>query len=225
MRSFGKHAWLLLGLGLLAVPLVGVALSYACTGLATLSLTPVSALAGSGVTVTGKGFTAHDPSDARTGQAAQLRLDSLSSPLLGTAAPGADGAFSVRITVPRVTPGDHVIIATQNTSDGTPSYGTPARQVLKVVAPAVPTGSGGGSSVAPTDLARTLERFVTPTLSMSSARRAARQRIRHRSSRARHIRASCARRTRTTAVCLVRWKVATRAFKKRLVVRSHSVAG
>ena len=140
MRNFGKRAWLLLGLGLLAVPLAAVGLANACTGLATISSNPGSGPAGAVVTVNGKGFAPHDPSDARTAPA-EIRLDNQSGPVLGTASPAggaAGGSFSVQITIPQVPSGDHVLIATQTGTDGRPAYGTPARQVFTVTDPPAP---------------------------------------------------------------------------------------
>lgn len=134
MHNFGKRVWLLLGLGALAVPLAAVGLAYACTGLATVSSNPGSGAPGTAVTVSGKGFTPHDPSDARTAPA-EIRLDSQSGPVLATVSPAggaAGGSFSTQITVPQVTAGDHVLMATQVGADGRPSYGTPARQVFTV---------------------------------------------------------------------------------------------
>ena len=59
-----------------------------------------------------------------------------------------------------------------------------------------------------------------PTLTMSTARRYARQRIRRRSSRATAIRTGCARRSRTSAACKVRWRVGRRAgYKGSMVIR------
>ena len=134
MHNFGKRVWLLLGLGALAVPLAAVGLAYACTGLATVSSNPGSGAPGDAVTVSGKGFTPHDPSDTRTSPA-EIRLDSQSGPVLATANPAggsAGGSFSAQITVPQVAAGDHVLMVTQVGTDGRPSYGTPARQVFTV---------------------------------------------------------------------------------------------
>ncbi len=140
MHNFGKRVWLLLGLGALAVPLAVVGLAYACTGLATVSSNPGSGAPGDTVTVSGKGFTPHDPSDTRTSPA-EIRLDSQSGPALATADPAggaAGGSFSVQITVPQVPAGDHVLMVTQVGTDGRPSYGSPARTVFTVTAAPAP---------------------------------------------------------------------------------------
>ena len=135
MKKVGRRPWFLLAVGLLAVPLAGAALSHACTGLATLGVSQSAAPPGTVVTVSGKGFTAHDPSDVRTGELAKIRLGTLSSPVLAEAAPsGSDGSFTVQVRVPPMAPGEYVLSATQRRSDGTPSYGTPARQGFTVTA-------------------------------------------------------------------------------------------
>jgi len=149
MHNFGKRVWLLLGLGALAVPLAAVGLAYACTGLATVSSNPGSGAPGDTVTVSGKGFTPHDPSDTRTSPA-EIRLDSQSGPVLATANPAggaAGGGFSAQITVPQVAAGDHVLIVTQVGTDGRPSYGTPARQVFTVTAAPAPAPAPAPAAV------------------------------------------------------------------------------
>lgn len=140
MQNFGKRVWVVVGMGLLSVPLVTVGLAYACTGLATVSSNPGSGAPGSTVTVNGKGFIAHDPSDVRTSPA-EIRLGSMDGPVLATASPAggsAGGSFSVEMTVPQVSPGQHVLVVTQRGADGRPAYGTPARQAFAVIAPPPP---------------------------------------------------------------------------------------
>lgn len=140
MQNLGKRGWLFISIGLLAVPVTAAGVAYACTGLATVSSNPGAGVPGATVTLTGKGFVAHDPSDARTSPAA-IRLDTLDGPVLATASPEggpAGGSFSVKLTVPQVSPGEHVIVVTQPGTDGRPAYGTPARQVFTVLAPPAP---------------------------------------------------------------------------------------
>lgn len=130
----GKRGLTLLALSLVLVPMSAASLAYACTGLATISTSPGSAVAGATVTVDARGFAPHDPSDGRTSPA-EIRMDSMTGPVIGTASPSSaksGGNFSVQITVPAVAAGDHVLIATQNGADGRPSYGTPARTVFTV---------------------------------------------------------------------------------------------
>jgi len=152
MKSHTKRVLLVMGLGLLAIPVVTASLAYACTGLATISADPAAAPAGAKVTVNGSYFAPHDPSDVRS-ERAVVRMDSPSGTPLATAAPSSSatsGQFSVQITVPHVAPGEHVIIVTQNGVDGRPAYGTPARQVFTVTpSPAGPSaGPSAGSPAA-----------------------------------------------------------------------------
>jgi hypothetical protein len=122
-------------------PLGSASVAYACTALATLSTNTSSAVAGAPVTVSGKFFAPHDPSDIRTSPAI-VHLDRVDGPALATASPSSTsdgGTFNVTITLPAVDPGDHVIIVTQNGIDGRPAYGTPARVILTVLpTPVVP---------------------------------------------------------------------------------------
>jgi|GEM_PF-6333593 len=134
MHPSGKRVWLLLIMGLLAVPVTAAGIAYACTALATLSTNTSSAAQGASVTVSGKGFAPHDPADIRT-TPVEVHMDTASGPVLAQASPSGNnsgGTFSVDVTVPSVDPGDHVLIATQNGIDGRPAYGTPARAVLTV---------------------------------------------------------------------------------------------
>ncbi len=151
MRHIGKRVWVSLAMGLLAVPLSAASLAYACTGLATLSTSAASAAPGDIITVSARGFSPHDPSDSRTSPA-ELRMDSMTGPVIGTASPSSaqsGGNFSVQITVPKVEAGDHVLIATQTRSDGRPSYGTPARTVLTVTpTPPAPQPAAAGAEAA-----------------------------------------------------------------------------
>ncbi len=142
MRHLGKRAWAVLTMGLLIVPMSAASLAYACTGLATLSSSPGSGVAGETVTLNARGFAPHDPSDSRTGSLVELRMDNMDGPVIGTAAPAGSGNFSVQIKVPQVEPGEHVLIATQNRNDGRPSYGTPARTVLTVNPTPAPAAAG-----------------------------------------------------------------------------------
>ena len=222
MRSIGRRGWFLLGLGALAVPLVATALAYGCTAAATLSASPGAAAAGSSVTVTGKYFGTHDPQDINSNQPVQLRLGSVTGPVLAEAKPaGTDRAFSVRMTVPSGTAaGDTFISATQLSADGRPVYGTPARQAFKVTA-AAPASAGsaasGGQRVAQEVAARRLA-----TLSMASARRKARAAILRKNRRAKRIRTRCVRRSSTAAACRVRYTVGSKSYSRRVVVRAAS---
>jgi hypothetical protein len=171
MRNSVKRGWLMFGFGLAAIPLSAAAIAYACTGLATVSTSSSSATSGATVVVTGSGFAAHDPSDIRTEQA-KVRFDDPSGDVVATASPtpaNDGGKFSVQITVPALAAGDHVLIVTQNGSDGRPAFGTPARQAFAITAPAaVPAAVVAAAPVAaapalaPIDVPVLSQPFVTP---------------------------------------------------------------
>jgi hypothetical protein len=140
MQAVGKRVWVLLALGLLAVPVSAAGVAYACTALATVSTSSSSAVVGSTITVSGKYFAPHDASDIRTTPAI-IHMDRVDGPALAQVSPSSastSGAFSVPVAVPAVEAGDHVLIVTQNGIDGKPAYGTPARTILTVaLAPVV----------------------------------------------------------------------------------------
>jgi hypothetical protein len=134
MRKLQERTWLLVSLAALAVPLGAAAVAYGCTATATLS--PGAAAPGSTVTVTGRFFGTHDASPGSNGPV-ELRLGSLSGPVVATAVPSGTGSFSVPVAVPaNASPGETILTATQQRPDGTAVYGTPARQTFTVLEPA-----------------------------------------------------------------------------------------
>lgn len=138
MHSSRKRVLTFAGMGAFALPLTVAAMAYACTSISTVDTAPGQALAGTTVTVSGKGFTAHDAGDTNT-DSAKVRFDEMDGAVVGTANPSSasdGGKFSVQITVPaNLAPGDHVLLVTQNGSDGRPAYGSPARAVFSVLEP------------------------------------------------------------------------------------------
>ena len=221
MRGLRRRTCLA-SLGALCVPLSAAAVAYGCTAAATLTPASTAAAAGDTVTVTGKYFGTHDPEDVTTNSPVQIRLGSLTGPVLGSAKPtGTEREFTVSITVPRETPaGDSFLTATQLSATGTPVYGTPARQAFKVLPappPAPPPLTGGGSQPAIP--------LVTPpvaTLTLATARRLASARVKRSTPSAKSIRTSCVRRNATTAVCRVKYRLNSKTRTKRLVVRAPS---
>jgi hypothetical protein len=179
--QLSRRIWYLLGLAGLAVPLSAAALAHACTGLATVSSNPSAARAGETITVIGKYFAAHDPTDART-EPAKVRFDSPSGPVVGTASPSSardSGSFSAQITVPELGAGDHVLIVTQNGTDGRPAYGTPARQAFTVLPPLPPVAPAAPA----VDVPALAQPLVAPTVtravgSLTRAIRSCRRRYR-----------------------------------------------
>jgi hypothetical protein len=128
---------LLVSLSVLAVPLGAAAVTaYACTSVATLTDSPGAAAAGSTVTVTGQFYGIHNPADATSAGPVEIRLGSLTGPVLAAATPsGTDRSFSVQVAIPAgAVPGDTFLTATQQTASGTPVYGTPAHQAFTVSA-------------------------------------------------------------------------------------------
>lgn len=233
VKSFGRRAWFLLGLGVLAVPLVGAALAYGCTAAATLSADsgaaePGTAPAGSTVTITGKYFGTHDPEDVNSNQPVQIRIGTVTGAALANALPaGPERSFSVRVTIPGdIRPGDSFISATQLRSDGRPVYGTPARQAFRVTpAPAPPPApSSGAPASSGGPVANKVAARRLATLSMASAARRARASILRKKPRAKRVRTSCARRSRTTVVCRVRYKLGSKSYSRKVVVRSRSAS-
>jgi hypothetical protein len=166
MNTVQKRLLTFGGMAVLAVPLSTAAIAYACTSIATVATSAPSAVAGTTVTVSGKGFTPHDAGDT-TSDPAKIRFDDIDGAVVATANPSgaADGGkFSVQISVPGLAAGDHVLVVTQNGSDGRPAYGTPARSVLTVLAaPAAPAAAPVVSLVPALG-----EAFVMPTLTEPS---------------------------------------------------------
>ena len=130
----GKRGWVLFALGLVAVPLSVAAVAYACTSIATLSLSRASARPGSVVTIKGKYFETHHGSSPGVGSV-KIKIGSLSGRVLATANPtGTDRSFTVSVRIPKGThAGMTFFVATQRAADGTWVYGTPARQVIKIL--------------------------------------------------------------------------------------------
>lgn len=220
MNGFGRRARFLLGLGVLAVPLSAAAVAYGCTAAAILLVNPSSSQAGSTVTVSGKYFKDTHVTDAP--QPVEIRLGSVTGAALATAEPaGTDGTFSTKVTIPAATPaGDTFFSATQLSANGTPSYGTPARQAFKVL-PATPSSRG---SVTPRQGATTVAAPTLPALSLASARRLARARIKAKHPKAKRIRVRCARRSRTAAKCTARFKLGSKSRKRSVVVTSAQLS-
>jgi hypothetical protein len=165
MHTVQKRLLTFGGMAVLAVPLTTAAIAYACTSIATVATSTPTALAGANVVVTGKGFTPHDAGDTNT-EPAKIRFDDIDGPVVATAnpSPASDGGkFSVQIAVPSLAAGDHVLVVTQNGSDGRPAYGTPARSVLTVLAPAAPVAAPVANLVPALG-----EAFVIPTLTTPS---------------------------------------------------------
>jgi hypothetical protein len=224
MSSFGKRSLFLVCIGAVSVPLVAAALAYGCTAVATLAPSQTAAKAGSTISVTGRFFGTHDPSTDNTNSVAEIRLGSLTGPVLATGSPaGQDRSFTVNVTIPAGTPaGATFLAATQKTATGTPVFGTPARQAFTVLAPASSGGGGSSGAGATNKVATTVVPNVVETLTLAQARRAARMRVKRSHKGAKRIKASCSRRSRTSATCRVKWTSKGKAHSKKVVVKSTS---
>ena len=125
----------------LAVPVGTASLAYACTALATLTVTSGAAAPGQTISGTGKGFNGGlhgaDPLTA-TRTPVVMRLNSRSGPILGSFVPiNTAGDLVFSFTAPNVPAGQHVLIGVQNDpATGNPYYGTPARQSITIAAAA-----------------------------------------------------------------------------------------
>ena len=222
MSSFGRRSLFLVCVGAISVPLVAAALAYGCTAVATLTASKSAAAAGTTVTVTGKYFGTHDPATDSTNGLAEIRLGSLTGPVLATGSPvTAERTFTVQVRIPAGTPaGDTFLAATQKTATGTPVYGTPARAAFKVLA--APSSGGGSTGGSANTVATTTPTGVVETLSLAEARRAARMRIKRRVAGAKRIRAKCSRRSATSATCRVRWSAKGKSHSRKVVVKSQA---
>jgi len=225
MNGFGRRAYVLLGVGVIAVPLIAAALAYGCTAAAILSSNPGAAAPGGAVAVTGKYFKTHASDSPGSAGPVQVRLGGVTGPVLATATPeGADRQFTVRIRVPSdAAAGDTLLVGTQYESDGRPVYGTPARQAFEITRPA-PAAPGATPVAVGGPVAQLFGTERLATLTMAQARRLARAQVLRKNRRAKRIRTRCARRSRTTAVCRVRYRARGKTVARRIAVRSHSVA-
>ena len=153
MRGGGRTA------GAVAAPLpvvVGVmaavavliwgAAAFACTNLATMTLSSGNGHPGDAITLVGTSFPVPRAAGTTPTQVV-IRWKSLDGEIIGTVFPDRTGTISLTFNVPQSSPGNVVILGTQrreivnaNASDATPSAfvdepGTPARATFRVLAP------------------------------------------------------------------------------------------
>lgn len=120
-----------------AVPLLAASFAYACAALASLSVNPGAADAGQTVSGYGQSFSnTHGGSPSI--EPVVVRFNSRTGPVLWSGRPDNSGNISFSFVVPKVTPGQYTIIATQNNADGQPAPGTPARAAFQVTGVAEP---------------------------------------------------------------------------------------
>ena len=106
--------------------LAGLAGAYACTAVATLTLSPKAARPGATVEGIGRSYS-NSPT-----RPVQIHFNRLDGAVLETTLADARGNINFDFQAPKVKPGRYVIVATQYDETGKPVYGTPARTVLRI---------------------------------------------------------------------------------------------
>ncbi len=134
-----------------AAPLAGLVLlwaaaAFACTNLATITLSAAAARPGDTLTLVGTSFPVPRATSNVAPTPVELRWKSADGPLLATLVPDRAGTISATFTVPPSEPGNVVIMGFQRRAipdpvdpDGPPRVvdepGTPARATIRVLAP------------------------------------------------------------------------------------------
>lgn len=139
-----KRVWAAAAATIAGVVVLPLAAAFACTQLATLSVTPQAGMSGQTVTAVGNGFragTANPP--------VEIRWNSSTGPLLATVAPSANGTINFSFVAPAGDPGHYTLIASQMTAAGIPANGTPARATFALNNPPAASiaGAGGATTV------------------------------------------------------------------------------
>jgi hypothetical protein len=139
----------------LAIPLAAASIALACGVYTPLRVDPPRGAPGTTLSGVGKNY-----STAPGTSPVQIRIDSIRGPVLWSGRPDAERTIRPEFEIPRVSPGYHVLLATQTLPDGNRVAGTPGRDVVKVLGssrneavPAAPGAksdpSGGGGLQAP----------------------------------------------------------------------------
>jgi hypothetical protein len=160
----------------LAVPVGAASLAYACTALATLSVTSGPAAPGSTVTATGKGFNGGlhgaDPATA-TRTPVVMHWNTRSGPVVASVTPAnlAGDLPTFTFTAPNVAPGQYVLIGVQNDpATNAPYYGTPARQSVTIATSGARTAArSGGAATAGESSAAPAAPVAAPAAPSASA--------------------------------------------------------
>lgn len=130
-------------LSAMAAILMGVgAVAYACTAIATLTVSTTSGLPGSMVDLTGKGFKLGVPVTVNMYDA----TSAATGPVLAQAIPEAGGKFAVSVQVPASAAGTQVISASQAAADGTPISRMAAGAVFQVLDASPPPAAADAKS-------------------------------------------------------------------------------
>ncbi|MFN2608453.1 MAG: hypothetical protein ABR511_11285 [Acidimicrobiales bacterium] len=145
--------------GLGAAALAGLT-AFACTNLATLSLSTPDGRPADTVVVTGSGFsvtraaTAAPAEPGPTPTPVVLHWNAIDGPVLASTVPDGAGTFRLSFTVPDAPPGNYMVVATQSRQVPVPTgatmtvneLGTPARVAFEVTAVGAPLLRAGSSS-------------------------------------------------------------------------------
>lgn len=122
------------------------AAAFACTNLATISLSSGSGHVGDTITLVGTSFPVPRSSSGAPPTPVVIRWNGADGPMLATVTPDRTGTISATFTVPESEPGNLIIIATQkrpilrpDAPEGAPAGyidepGTPARATFLVLA-------------------------------------------------------------------------------------------
>lgn len=131
-------AWALAGTSV-AAGMVGAA-AFACTNLATLSLSSAAGNQGETVTVTGSSFNV--ARDVAASSPVVLHWNGVDGILLAIAHPDGAGNIGATFAIPQGEPGYYVVVATQRDGRGVDEYGTPARASYQILGPTGPSALG-----------------------------------------------------------------------------------
>lgn len=149
-----------------------VSSAFACTNLATISLSSGFGHPGDRITIIGTSFPVPRTTSTTPVTPVVVRWKSIDGPIIANAVPDRTGTISATFTVPQSDPGNVVIVAVQRRAivdpaqpDNPPSTyideaGTPARATFRILAtgefaptsipfsPVLATGEGDGGSTA-----------------------------------------------------------------------------
>lgn len=136
-----RQAWVAAACVVLGVVAVPLATAWACTSLATLSITPASATSGQLVTAAGTRF-----GTGVSNSPVEVRWNTADGPLLATVVPNGTGTINFTFKAPDGAPGYYTVIAIQKDSAGLPVRGTPARATVALNNPAPQDIAGAGGA-------------------------------------------------------------------------------
>ena len=135
MKRIHGRRLLVVGLGMLAAPVVAASIAYACTALANLSLNPNQGDPGATITGTAQGFSS-------SGEPVAIRIGKANAQPVWVGRADANGRVNVSFQIPgNLAPGSYTVLATQNNADGQPIPGSPARAELTVTGRPAVTGT------------------------------------------------------------------------------------